>query len=89
MKNNVLTIKDESGKKKEYRILFNIESTTNNKCYVVYTDDSKNKNDEIIVFASSYVLSSKGNMTKLKSITDKNEFNFISKILSSLVESEK
>jgi|LFRM01.1.fsa_nt_gb uncharacterized protein YrzB (UPF0473 family) len=89
MKDNFLTIKDESGNKKEYRILLNIESTADNKCYVVYTNDKKNSDGEVMVYASTYELSPKGNMTKLKPVTDKQEFDFIDKILNSLEESEK
>ena len=44
MKDNYITLKDKKGNKKEYRILLNIEETTNNVNYVIYTDDSKNAN---------------------------------------------
>ena len=43
MKDNYLTLKDKNGNKKEYRILLNIEDTTNGVNYVVYTDESKIK----------------------------------------------
>lgn len=82
MEKNLLTLKDKEGNKKKYRILFNIECEDSN--YVIYTEDKKNKSGEVISYASSYVLSDKGNMTKLKPVTDKEEFDFISKILSSL-----
>lgn len=82
MKKNLLILKDKNGKKKEYRILFNIECSDIN--YIIYTDDKKNKNEEVVSYASSYILSPKGNMTKLKPVTDKEEFEFIKKILSSL-----
>lgn len=84
MKDNYITLKDKKGNKKEYRILLNIEETTNNVNYVVYTDDSKNDKGELKVFASTYVLSEKGNMTKLKPVEMKEEFDFIEQILSSL-----
>ena len=72
----------KNGNKIKCRILFNIECDDIN--YVIYTEDKKNKSGEIISYASSYVLSEKGNMTKLKPVTNKEEFDFISKILSSL-----
>ena len=86
MKDNFLTLKDKKGNKKEYRILLDIESTVEKINYVIYTDESKNKNGEIN--ASTYELSPKGNMTKLKPVKSVEEFEFIQKILNSLEESE-
>jgi len=84
MKDNYLTLKDTKGSKKEYRILFNIEDS-NNKCnYVIYTDDTKNKDGKIKAYASTYILSDKGNMTKLKPVETGEEYDFIEKILNSL-----
>ena len=84
MKDNYLTLKDKNGNKKEYRIILNIEDTTNVVNYVVYTDESKNKDGSVKAYASTYVLSDKGNMTKLKPVELKEEFDFIEKILGSL-----
>ena len=88
MKNNTLTLKDDNGEKKDYRILLDIEDTTNKINYVIYTDDKTNKEGETICYASTYVRSAKGNMTKLKPVIMKEEFDFIEKILSSLEEKE-
>lgn len=88
MKDNFLTLKDKKGNKKEYRILLDIESTVEKINYVIYTDESKNKNGEIKAYASTYELSPKGNMTKLKPVKSVEEFEFIQKILNSLEESE-
>ncbi len=84
MKDNTLNIKNKNGKQKEYRILFDIKSKEENKNFVIYTDNSKNKDGEIKAYASSYVLSAKGNMTKLKPVKDDSEFDFINKVLDSL-----
>ncbi len=84
MKDNTLVLKDSSGNKHEYRILLDIEDTTNSVNYVIYTDDLTNKDGEMVCYASTYVLSPKGNMTKLKPVETKEEFDFISKILDSL-----
>ena len=84
MKDNTLTLKDKNGKKKEYRILFDIESVEENKNFVIYTDDSKEKDGEIKAYASTYEKSKSGNMTKLKPVKTKDEFDFIDKILDSL-----
>ncbi len=84
MKDNYLTMKDKNGKKHEYRILLDIEDTTNKVNYVIYTDDKKNKDGSIKAYASTYILSEKGNMTKLKPVSEVEEFDFIEKILDSL-----
>ena len=84
MKDNYLTMKDKNGKKHEYRILLDIEDTTNKVNYVIYTDDKKNKDGSIKAYASTYILSDKGNMTKLKPVSEVEEFDFIEKILDSL-----
>ncbi len=86
MKDNYITLKDKNGKKKEYRILMNIEETSNDVNYLVYTDDSKNKDGLVNVYASTYVLSDKGNMTKFKDLETQEEYEFIEKILNSLEE---
>ena len=84
MKDNYLTLKDKKGNKKEYRILLNIEDTTNDVNYVVYTDERKNSDGSVKCYASTYILSDKGNMTKFKPVEMKEEFEFIEKIFNSL-----
>lgn len=84
MKNNYITLKDKKGQKKEYRIILDIKDTSSNLNYVIYTDEKKDKNGSVIAYASSYVLSDKGNMTKLHALNDSKEFEFIENILSSL-----
>lgn len=84
MKDNYLILKDKKGNKKEYRILLNIENTTSDVNYVIYTDEHKNSDGSIRCYASTYILSDKGNMTKFKPVEMKEEFDFIEKILNSL-----
>ena len=84
MKNNYLTLKDKNGKKREYRVLFDVEDTNKSLNYIVYTDDKKDNNGSISCYASSYVLSEKGNMTKMKAIESEEEFEILSNILESL-----
>ena len=84
MKDNCLTLKNKNGKKCEYRILFDVEDTTKGVNYVLYTDDKKDSNGSVKVYASTYILSAKGNMTKLKPVKSDEEFDFLSKILDSL-----
>lgn len=85
MKDNYITLKDKNGEKKEYRILMNIEETSNDVNYLVYTDDTT-KDGSLNVQVSSYVLSEKGNMTKFKALETKEEYEFIERILNSLKE---
>ena len=84
MKDNFITLKDKNGKKKDYRILLDVEDTSSKVNYILYTEDKKNKDGSVIAYASSYVLSNKGNMTKLKALTTEEEFDFLNNILSSL-----
>ena len=84
MKDNILTLKEKNGKKKEYRIILDVRDTSSKVNYILYTEDKKAKDGSIIVYASSYVLSPKGNMTKLKALEKEEEFDFLDNILSSL-----
>ena len=84
MKDNVITLKDSKGKKHEYRVLIDVENTSLKVNFIVYTDEEKNENGDVICYASTYVLSDKGNITKLKPVSKPEEFDFLSKILCSL-----
>ena len=84
MKNNYLTLKDKKKKKKDYRVLLDIKDTSSKLNYLIYTDDKKNSDGSIIAYASSYVLSDKGNITKLHALDESSEFEFLESILSSL-----
>ena len=84
MKDNIIKLKDKNGKTKEYRVILDIENNSTKLNYVIYTEDKKDKNGSIIAYASSYILSDKGNMTKLKPLETEEEFEFINEILSSL-----
>ena len=87
MKDNCLTLKDSKGKKHDYRIIIDVKDSDNKVNYIVYTDENKDSNGDLICYASTYVLSESGNITKLKPVNTEEEFNFLSKILGSL-ESE-
>lgn len=84
MKNNCLTLKDKNGKKKDYRILFDVKDTSSKLNYVIYTEDKQSKDGSYVAYASSYVLSDKGNMTKLKAVTSEEDLTFLENILDSL-----
>lgn len=84
MKENYLTLKDKNGDKKDYRILLNIENNETGINYVIYTDDKVNSKGEVKCYASTYEISDKGNMCKLKPVEMKEEFDFLDKVMESL-----
>ncbi len=84
MKDNYLTLKDKNGKKHDYRILLDIEDTNKKVNYILYTEDKKDKNGSVKCYASTYILSDAGNMTKLKPVKEEEEFDFLERVLNSL-----
>lgn len=75
---------DEKGKEIVCEPLFTFESEETNKQYVVYTDNSKDKNGNVRVFASIYEVTDKGN--KLLPIKSDKEWKVIEMILESIKE---
>ena len=84
MKANYLVLKDKNGKKKNCRILLDIEDTNKGVNYVVYTDETRNEDGSVKAYACTYVLSEKGNMTKLKPVQTEEEYDFLDDLLKSL-----
>ena len=83
---------DELGRIKEYEAILTYHSEEYNKHYVVYTDNEYDKNNELIIYISSYSLSNPE--TLVKPIEDKEEYKKIkteiNKILLTIKnESEK
>ena len=66
---------DQNGKIKEYDVILTYHSEEYNKHYVVYTDNTYDTNDELIIYISSYNLINPE--TIVKEIEDKNEYNKI------------
>ena len=75
------------GKEVEYEVLFTFDSDETNKSYMVYTDDSKDENGNIRVFASTYVTN--GETTELFPIESDKEWKIIDTILKELQEEVK
>lgn len=75
---------DDKGKEIVCEPLFTFESEETNKQYVVYTDNTKDKNGNIRVFASIYEVTDKGN--KLLPIKSDKEWKVIEMILESIKE---
>ena len=78
---------DDKGKEIEREPLFTFESEETKKNYVVYTDNSKDKDGNVRVFASIYEVTDKGN--KLLPIKSEKEWKVIETILESIQEETK
>ena len=78
---------DESGKKVECEPLFTFESEETKKQYVVYTDNSKDKDGNTRVFASIYKVTDKGG--ELLPIKTEKGWKVIETILESIQEESK
>ena len=75
-------ITNNDGVEVEYEVLFTFDSDETNKSYIVYTDDSKDENGNIRVFASSYIPGDKS--TQLLPIETDKEWKIIDTILKEL-----
>ena len=78
---------DENGKEVECEPLFTFESEETKKQYVVYTDNSKDKDGNIRIFASIYKVNDKGG--ELLPIKSEKEWKVIETILESIQEESK
>ena len=87
MKENKFVMIDENGVEKEYDILFTFESEETNKNYVVYTDNSIDKDGNVEVYASTYDPNDKN--SKLESIKTDKEWKVIETILDTIQEEVK
>ena len=80
-------VTNSEGKEVEYEVLFTFDSDDTNKSYMVYTDDSKDENGNIRVFASSYIPGEE--TTELLPIETDKEWKIIDTILKELQEEAK
>ena len=78
---------DDKGKEVECEPLFTFESEETKKQYVVYTDNSLDKNGNVRVFASIYKVNDKGG--ELLPIKTEKEWKVIETILESIQEESK
>ena len=69
---------------REFDILFTVESEETNKHYIAYTDNSKDENGKLVVYASSY--DPKDENTELFPIETEKEWKIIETILTTLQE---
>ena len=78
---------DENGKQVECEPLFTFESEETKKQYVVYTDNSRDEDGNVRVFASIYKMNDKGG--ELLPIKTEKEWKVIETILESIQEENK
>ncbi len=84
MKKNSFSMIDENGNEVVYDVLFTFESDETKKNYIVYTDNTKDENGNIEVYASIY--DPEDPQSKLEAITTDKEWKVIETILNTLQE---
>ncbi len=82
---NTFTVINEEGKEVVCNVLFTFDSDETKKSYIVYTDNTKDNQGNIQVYASIYNKEQEDNMELLPIETDK-EWKVIETILDSLQE---
>ena len=87
MKKNTFSMLDENGNEVVYDVLFTFESEETNKNYIVYTDNSKDENGNVQVYASTY--DPEDPKGKLEAIETDKEWKVIETILDTLQEEMK
>lgn len=81
------TVTDKEGKKTKYEILFTFTSEDTEKKYIVYTDNSVDKEGFIKTFASIYEEdASDEDKIKLTPIEDEKEWALVEKLLNQTTE---
>ncbi len=81
---NTIKVYDEKGNEVICDILFTFESEETNKNYIVYTDNTKDENGKVKVYASIY--DPKDEKMKLEDIKTEKEWKVIDTILQTLQE---
>ncbi len=84
MKKNTFSMLNENGEEIVYDVLFTFESDETNKNYIVYTDNSKDQEGNIQVYASIY--NPEDPKSKLEAIETEKEWKVIETILNTLQE---
>ena len=87
MEDSKFTLIDEKGIEVTYDILFTFESEETNKNYIAYTDNTKDKDGNVQVYASIYHPEEKN--ARLEEIKTEKEWKIIETILSTIQEEIK
>ena len=81
---NTITVKDEKGNEVVCDILFTFDNEETKKSYIVYTDNTKDKEGKVQVYASIYDPTNQN--SKLEEIKTEKEWKYIDTILKTLQE---
>jgi uncharacterized protein YrzB (UPF0473 family) len=84
MKKNSFSMLDENGNEVVYDVLFTFESEETNKNYIVYTDNTRDEEGNVEVYASIY--DPEDPNSKLEAIKTDKEWKVIETILDTLQE---
>ena len=87
MKKNSFSMIDENGNETVYDVLFTFESEETHKNYIVYTDNTKDQQGNVEVYASIY--DPNDPHSKLEAIETEKEWKVIETILETLQEEVK
>ena len=87
MDKNTFTVLSDDGTEVTCHILFTFDSEETKKSYIVYTDDSKDAEGNIQVYAS--IFDPNDPNTKLEAIESEKEWKVIESILETLQEEVK
>ncbi len=82
--NSSFTMIDQNGVEKEYDVLFTFDSEETNKSYIAYTDNTKDADGKLSVYASTY--DKNGESTELKALETEKEWKIVETVLQSLQE---
>lgn len=86
-KENTFKVLDQEGKEIEFEILFTFESDETKKNYMVYTDNTKDENGNVRVYAS--VFKPNAEPLELLPIETEREWKIVETILESIEEETK
>ncbi len=84
MQKNTFTLLDENGQEVVYDVLFTFESDKTNKNYIAYTDNSRDEEGNVEVYASVYYPDDENG--RLEAIETDEEWKLIETILTTLQE---
>ena len=84
MKKNTFSMIDENGNETVYDVLFTFESEETHKNYIVYTDNTKDQQGNVEVYASIY--DPNDPHSRLEAIETEKEWKVIETILETLQE---
>lgn len=86
-KENTFKVRDSDGKEIEFEVLFTFESDETKKNYMVYTDNSKDEDGNVRVYASVFVPNAEP--LELLPVETEREWKIIETILESIEEESK